>query len=331
MNIKKSTISRRKFLGTAAAAAAVSVVPFNFSCSSGTQSNKPNSKVNGVQLGLTTYSYRSIPHGLEEVLEYILKAGVNAVEMRSVLEEGLGIPSGPPRAPRGGPELTDEERAERTKAAEALREEQRQWRLSLPMEKYADIRKMYNDAGVDIHIAKFAPAGWSDEEIDYAYEATKVLGAYGITNEAGEEACKRLGPFAEKHNSLAIYHTHGQFGQAGFDLDTLLGYSPANRLNLDVGHYWGATGLHPNDIIIKYHDKIPMLHMKDKTGPNDTPANTNKPWGQGTTPIADVLLLLKEEKWPIDVFVELEYPIESYSDPVKEVTKCIEYMRCILE
>ncbi|NQU55151.1 MAG: sugar phosphate isomerase/epimerase [Bacteroidetes bacterium] len=327
--MKKSTFSRRKFLGTTVAAAAgVTVVPFNYSFTNRTK--KPNSKVNGVQLGLTTYSYRSIPHGLEEVLEYVLKAGVNALEMRSVLEEGLGIPAAPRRSRRGA-ELTDKEKAERVAASEAAREEQRKWRLALPMQKYADVRKMYNNAGVDLHIAKFAPANWSDEEIDYAYKATKVLGAYGITNEAGEEACKRLGKFAEKHNSLAIYHTHGQFGEHGFDLDTLLGYSPANRLNLDVGHYYGATGKHPNDIITKYHDQIPMIHVKDKTGPNHETPNANKPFGQGETPIADVLLLLKEEKWPIDVFVELEYKIESDSDPVKEVIKCIEYMRNILE
>ena len=102
-------ISRRKFLGTTAAAAAVSFVPFKYSFAS--SSKKPNSKVNGVQLGITTYSYRAISHSLEEVLEYTLKAGVNALEMRSVLEEGLGIPAGPARAPRGA-ELTDKQKAE---------------------------------------------------------------------------------------------------------------------------------------------------------------------------------------------------------------------------
>jgi len=326
--MSNKVISRRKFLETTAAAAAISVLPFNYSFATG--SKKPNSKVNGVQLGLTTYSYRTISHNLDEVLEYVLKAGVNALEMRSVLEEGLGIPAGPGRVPRGEG-LTDKEKAEREKAAEATREEQRKWRLSLPMQKYTDIRKKYNNAGVDIHIAKFAPSSWSDEEIDYAYNATKALGAYGITDEASVAACKRLGKFAEKHHSLAIYHTHGQFGEPGFDIDNLLAYSPANRLNLDVGHYFGATGKHPNDVIIKYHDRIPMIHMKDKTGPNNPTPNVNKPFGQGETPIADVLLLLKKEKWPIDVFVELEYNIPFDSDPVKEVIKCIDYMRNILE
>jgi sugar phosphate isomerase/epimerase len=326
--MRSKTISRRNFLGTTAAVAAGSIIPFNYSFAIGDK--KPNSKVNGVQLGLTTYSYRSIPHSLEQVLEYALKAGVNALEMRSVLEEGLGIPAGPARAPRGV-ELTDKEKAERAKASDAAREEQRKWRLSLPMQKYIDVRKMYNNAGVDIHIAKFVPSSWSDEEIDYAFNATKALGAYGITDEASVIACQRLGKFAEKHKSLAIYHTHGQFGEPGFDIDTLLSYSPANRLNLDVGHYFGATGKHPNEVIIKYHDRIPMIHIKDKTGPNHATPNANKPFGQGGTPIADVLLLLKKEKWPIDCFVELEYDIPADSDPVKEVIKCIDYMRNILE
>ena len=327
--MRNESISRRQFLGTTAAATvAVSIVPFNSLFASGIK--KPNSKVGGVQLGLTTYSYRSIPHSLPEVLEYVLKAGVNALEMRSVLEEGLGIPAGPARGSRGE-QLSDKDKAERAKAADAAREEQRKWRLSLPMQKYADVRKMYNDAGVELHIAKFVPSGWSDEEIDYAYKAANTLGAYGITDEASVAACKRLGKFAEKHNSLAIYHTHGQFGEPGFDIDTLLSYSPANRLNMDVGHYFGATGKHPNDMIIKYHDRIPMIHVKDKTGPNHATPNANRPFGEGETPIKDVLLLLKKEKWPIDVFVELEYNIPKDSDPVKEVIKCIEYMRNILE
>jgi len=328
--MKNSKISRRKFVGTTAAAAAFTLVPLSYSCAGGTKTKKPNSKVGGVQLGLTTYSYLSMPHNLEEVLGYILQAGINAVEMRSVLEEGLGIPQPPPRPPRGV-ELSDAEKAEYAKAREGLKEAQRQWRLSVPMQKYKDLRKMYNDAGVDIHIAKFAPSTWSDEEIDYAFNAAAILGAYGITDECSDAACQRLGKFAEKHNSLAIYHTHQQFAQPGFDIDKLLDYSPANRLNFDAGHYYGATGLHPNIIIEKYHKVIPMIHMKDKTGPKSDPPDANRPFGEGEVPIADVLQLIKKEKWPIDVFVEMEYDIPEGSDAAKEVTKCIEYMRNILE
>lgn len=326
--MKGSRISRRKFLGAAAATAAISVVPFNFAIAEQRQGKKPNSKVAGVQLGCTTYSYRMMPHKVDEVIPYLLLAGINSIELRSVAEEDLGIPQMPPR-PRGT--LTDTEKADFAKATDEARESQRKWRLSLPMERYADMRKKFNSAGIDVHIAKFAPSAWSDAEIDYAYNAAKVLGSIGITDELSDEACQRLGKFAEKHKSLAMFHTHGQVADPGFSFDKYLAYSPANMLNLDAGHYFGATGLHPNDVIEKYHEKMRSIHIKDKTGPKHATPNTNMPFGKGETPIADILLLLKKEKWPISVDIELEYPVPEGSDAAKEVAKCIEYMRNILE
>jgi sugar phosphate isomerase/epimerase len=328
--MEKQTISRRKFLGTAATAvAAIAVIPAGYSCASGNKQKKPNSKVAGVQLGCTTYSYRGMPHKVEDVIGYLLLAGINSIELRLVAEEDLGIPAMPQR-PRGV-QMTDQEKADLAKAMDAAREAQRQWRLSLPMSKYEEMRKKFNNAGIDVHIAKFAPSSWSDEEIDYAYTAAKALGTIGITDEYSETAIQRLGKFAEKHKSLAMYHTHGQPAEPGFSFDPIFTYSPANMLNLDAGHYYGATGLHPNDIIIKYHDKMRSIHIKDKTGPKSTPAGANMPFGKGETPIADILLLLKKEKWPISVDIELEYPIPDGSDAAKEVAKCVEYMRNILE
>jgi hypothetical protein len=269
-----------------------------------------------------------MPHKVDEVIEYLLYAGVNSIELRNVAEEDLGIPQVP--RPARGVELTEQERAEMKKAAEGMREEQRKWRLSLPMDKYEEMRKKFNRAGIEVYIAKFAPSAWSDEEIDYAYKAAKVLGSIGITDEMTEANCMRLGKFAEKHNSLAMYHTHGQVADPGFSFDKYLSYSPANMLNLDAGHYFGATGLHPNDVIIKYHDRMRSIHIKDKTGPKHATPNANKPFGEGETPVADVLLLLKKEKWPIRVDLELEYRIPESSDAAKEVKICIDYMRNIL-
>ncbi len=327
--MNKKSISRREFLGTAAAATLLTTVPFNISYGASPKGKKPNSKVGGVQLGVTTYSYGSMPHKVDDVIEYLLYAGVNSIELRNVAEEDLGIPS--VQRPRSMGQMTEEQRAEMKKAAEAIREEQKKWRLSLPMERYVDMRKKFNKAGIEVYIAKFAPSAWSDEEIDYAYRAAKALGSIGITDELTEANCQRLGKFAEKHKSLAMFHTHGQVADPGFSFDKYLGFSPANMLNLDAGHYYGATGLHPNDVIIKYHDRMRSIHIKDKTGPKHATPNANMQFGQGETPIADVLLLLKKEKWPIRVDVELEYRIPEGSDAAKEVKKCIDYMRNILE
>ncbi len=339
--MKSSRISRRKFLGAAAAATAVTVAQFNYSFSIGTQSKKPNSKVGGVQLGNITNSLARLTLDIDEFIGYLTTINISSIELRSFAEESLGLPRAsqrmrpgatPAEAPGGQrQQMSGEEKTAMGKYAQELAAKQREWRLSLPLEKYAEMRKKFDTAGIKIHIVKFAPARWSDEEIDYAFKAAGILGAYGITDEAGVEACQRLGKFAEKHNSLAIYHTHGQFNQLDFDIDTLLKYSPANRLNFDAGHYFGSTGLHPNGIIEKYHDSIPSIHIKDKTSPKSNPPNTNMPFGKGETPIADILLLIKKEEWPINVDVEMEYPIPEGSDAVKEITKCIDYLRNILE
>ena len=53
------------------------------------------------------------------------------------------------------------------------------------------LRKMYNDAGVNIHIHKM-DFGPSDEEIDFNFQVAKTLGCVGITLERSEEMAKKL-------------------------------------------------------------------------------------------------------------------------------------------
>ena len=323
----KKSISRRNFLGTTAiAATALTFVPFVFSCVRGSAS-----KFGGVQIGVITYSWRSMPGTAVDILKYCVEGGISSLElMGNVAEEYAGIPAMPPR-PKRGVVQTDAERETYEIAKDKALAKQKEWRLSNNMEKYKELRKMYNDAGVDIHIVKFSPAKWSDAEIDYAFKAAKIMGAKGITNEIGDEACKRLGKFAEKYDMFAIFHNHAQPGEPGFSFDEFLAHSPKNMLNFDVGHYFGATGNHPNKVIERLHDRIFSIHLKDKTGKNSEPANTNRPWGEGETPIADILNLIKENKWPIYCDVELEYPVPENSDAQKEIIKCVEYCKTILE
>lgn len=326
MEKSNNNLSRRKFIGTAAtAAAALSFAPLAFSCS-----KDSGSTFGGVDIGVITYSWRSMPSTAEDILKYCVEGNISSLElMGNVAEEYAGIPAMPPR-PQRGVEQTDEQKEAFQKAREEAVGKQKAWRLSAPMEKYKELGKMFKDEGIHIHTVKFAPANWSDEEIDYAFEAAKTIGAKAITNEIGDEACKRLGKFAEKHGMIAAYHNHMQPGQPGFNFDEFLAHSPANMLNLDIGHYFGATGKHPNEIIERLHNRIYSIHIKDKTGKDSNPANTNMPWGEGETPLADILGLIKEKKWSIYADIELEYKIPEGSDAQTEIVKCIEYCKNIL-
>jgi sugar phosphate isomerase/epimerase len=64
---------------------------------------KPNSLINGVQIGTITYSYRSMPdQSAEATLKYIVDSGISAVElMGGPAESFAGVPAGPGRG--GGP------------------------------------------------------------------------------------------------------------------------------------------------------------------------------------------------------------------------------------
>lgn len=354
-NILKNRYSRRKFIGTSAAAAALSVMPLNYvsGAGSGKKPLKPGSNFNGVQIGAITYSWRSMPGGVDNIIKYCMETGISSIElMSSDVETYLGAPENPlmsmfrqapppppppqdqnsqqsqsPAAePRRRPQMTPEMQEKMKK----YNEEIKAWRLALPISKYEEVKKKFNDAGINIHIIKFSPARWSDEEIDYAFRAAKAIGAKGVTEEIGEEAVKRMAPFAEKYGLYAIFHNHMQFATQGFSPDPFLAVSPAVMLNFDAGHFFGSTGSHPNTIIEKYHNRIVSLHIKDKTGPNTDPANTNQVWGQGEMPLADVLKLIQKQKWPIHCDIELEYDVKPWSNAVKEVKNCVNFAKAIL-
>src|SRR5215468_9471009 len=61
---------------------------------------KPNSLIDGVQIGTITYSYRSLPdQSAEATLRYIVDSGVSAIELMGGPVESF---AGAPTAGRGG-------------------------------------------------------------------------------------------------------------------------------------------------------------------------------------------------------------------------------------
>ena len=55
-----------------------------------------------------------------------------------------------------------------------------------------------------------------------------------------------------------------------------------------------------------------------------TKAHANLPFGEGETPIKEVLSLLRTNKWNIPANIEYEY---RGADAVTEVKKCYQYMK----
>jgi sugar phosphate isomerase/epimerase len=284
--------SRRTFLGGAAALAAGALLPGRAFAAETAATGKPNSVFNGVRIGCITYSYRGRVNTAEDTLKALLQNGLSEVElMGGPIQSYAGLGGG-----------------------SAQREAQ--------LAKCRDLRKMYNDAGVNIHIQKIG-FGQSDEEIDFNFQVAKALGCVGITTERSEPLAKRLAPFADKHKIWVAFHNHTNNYPVMEKTDPILSYGEYIGFNFDIGHYFaGSKGLSPIPVIEKYHDRIVSLHLKDRTADGG-----NLPWGEGKTPIKEVLQLIRKEKWTFPADIELEYKVPEGSDPVAEVGKCVQYCK----
>ncbi len=303
--------SRRSFLikGSMAAAGLILSSLSNQSFASGLQ-NLRGTKWKGVQIGVITYSYRSMPHDIHQLLKYVKESGLHGVElMGDAMEKYAGRPSN---------------------AAEVA-----VWRAQVSMNKFKEVKKMYNKAGIDIYAFKPDALGVknTDAEIEYAFRAAHALGARSVTVELpnNPDQTKRLGALAAKHKIYVGYHAHTQATDTLWDV--ALNQSPYNSMNLDCGHYIAAGGNNTKESLLALiearHDRISSMHMKDRQLKSNGGANL--PWGEGDTPIKEILTLLRDKKYDIPVSIELEYPIPDGSDAVKEVRKCSEFAQKALK
>ena len=250
------SISRRTFLKTTALATSSLVIP-----------RRVFSVPSTVKVGAISYSFRQIPGSAEEILGYMQTLGLDTVElMGGPAEAYAGAPDPGPR-PRHPESMTQEERSNYVAARAAAQQETQKWRRSAPMEKFAELGDMFRDGGVDVDILKLGNPNWFEEDIDYAYRAAKAIGARGVSFEISARSSKIMAPFATKYDLLNGMHNHLQVANENFDFDEYLSHSPNNMLNLDIGHYVAALGTSPIPVIMKYHDRISHLHLKDRKSP----------------------------------------------------------------
>jgi sugar phosphate isomerase/epimerase len=292
----------------------------------GRQGRSPDSNFGGVQIGTITYSFRSMPSSAEELLGYVVRCGINSVElMGDPVERYAGAPALEARWPRSGEQFTDEQWAEFRAARDAHAREMSVWRRTASMSRFEELRRRYDDAGVNIHIVKFGDIGpdMSEDEVHYCFNVAHALGARGITTEIGEEKAVFLAPFAAEHRIVIGFHNHTQVTPSSWEGP--LSHGEYLGINFDVAHYVAGTNRSPLPIIERYGDagRILSLHIKDRKV-NDGP---NMPLGEGDTPVALILQLMKRKGYTFPADIELEYEVPEGSNAVAEVQRCVAFCR----
>jgi sugar phosphate isomerase/epimerase len=207
-----------------------------------------------------------------------------------------------------------------------IREDARQWRLTVPMDYYRGVRKQFDDAALRMHLYNINfNETFTDAERDRTFEAAAALGVAGISSSTVLSEAKRLVPFVERHKMFVAMHNHNnlvdpdQFATPA-SFEKAMAMSDLFKVTLDIGHFVAGNN-DPVAFISQHHDRIVNIHIRDRKRNN----GPSRPFGQGDTPIKEVLRLIRDNRYPIRCYLEYEYG--SFKFSVEEVKRCLEYCR----
>lgn len=311
-----------------------------------------NSTFGGVRIGVQTASFSFSGMGLDEIIRTMVEVGLAEADVMSEhVENYLGAPVSLPGAGRPGPwtrqqgggvsaparEVGRQEAESRSDVAPsterrgpggrltgrgfapdpAAREALRQWRLVTPLERFKkEVGKKFRDAGLlyFYHNLSFRD-DFTDAEIERGFQMAEALGTRIITASSPLTVFPRLIPFAEKYQFKVALHNHANGPE---DFHKVTAMSKHFWINLDVGHFV-AMGHDPIDFIRKNHARITNIHLKDRKR-NGGP---EMPFGQGDTPLKEILQLLKRERYDFPAHIELVGP----AGPKAELTACLQFCK----
>ena len=285
-----SKLTRREWNKIALSSMAAAALP-HFSPAA----DKPDSKINGVQIGVQSYSFRD--RTLDEALKAMAEIGLSSCELWSRHLE---------------PKDLD-------------REGLRTWRLTTPMPFFTLIGEKFDKAGIDLYAFNYSfREDFTDDEIKRGFEMAKAMGARVLTASSNVTTAKRIDPFAKQYKMRVGMHNHSnikanEFATPDDFAQAMSGASEYICINLDIGHFTAAN-FDPVDYLQKHHERIVTIHLKDRKRDQ----GDNVPFGEGETPIKPVLEALMKNKWKIPANIEYEY---KGAETVAEVKKCYDYCK----
>src|SRR5262245_42687145 len=315
--------SRREFGRRALSVLALSAVP-----SLQLSAAPIDSTVRGVKVGLITGSLNPLPtipgkDPIDIIIEQCLQLGAANVELVNVmsLNEPQVVNGGRFGQPPG--KITPE--------YQESREKLRRWRLALPLDRFREVRKKFDAAGLNLFSYVMTIGDdFTDAEIEAAFRQMQALKIdMFTTNQTRVGMGPRIAPFAEKYKIRPAWHPHAMVQDPNEvatpeSMEKLLSISKSFVINLDIGHYTAGN----NDaaaFLRKHHDRITHIHIKDRKK-NQGP---NVQLGTGDTPIKECLTLIRDNRYPVICLLAREY--RGPGSPVDETKWQMDYIRKILE
>lgn len=201
-------------------------------------------------------------------------------------------------------------------AARALaREELARWRKSVSLDYFRAIRRKFEDAGLEIYGISGFPCS-NEEEASRIFDIAKACGARQATPDMTLPTARRLAPLAEKCGLIVAVQGHPVVTSPNViakpaDFEEALSYSKTYVVSLDIGDAVGG-GWDPLDFVKKHHDRITVLYLKDRRKDR-----LSVPFGEGDTPIAEILRLIRDKTYPIRCYIDCDHKTANRPADVK--------------
>ena len=294
-----------------------------------TAARKIDSIVQGVQFGLQTYVFNGLGLPQEGLVDLVVKcmvdAGLGECDLNAPLVEPAHLWDRIRAGGQAGPgaAVPPEVAASRAQA----REELAKWRMSVSLDYYRAIRKKFDDAGAAIYGLSAFP-GNTEAELSRTFEVAEVLGARLVTLAVTLSAAKLVAPLAGKSRFRVGIQGRPDMSVTNPDVIAkpenfaeAVSISPSYWVSFDIGDATGG-GYDSLKFVEDHHDRIALLYIKDRRKDK-----LSVPFGEGDTPVKEVLRLVRDKKYPIRCYVDCDYRT---SDRPADVKRSFEYAKAVL-
>jgi sugar phosphate isomerase/epimerase len=194
-------------------------------------------------------------------------------------------------------------------------------------------REKLEAAGITVnaYCVNFRP-DVSADLLDKAFRGAGLLGTSLMTTSTEKSVVPRLDEWCQKYQVTIGLHNHWlgdeymkgrealNFGGPADYAEALAGRSKRIAINLDIGHF-SAAGHDPVAYFRDQFDRIVSLHVKDR---DQDAAHTYRRFGQGATPIAEVLKLARRLDYKYAANIEYEMDEQ---DPTEGVRDSFAYVK----
>jgi hypothetical protein len=259
----------------------------------------------GPILGVQASSFRealSMPGGdaVDTLIHGLRECAVTACELSASILEPAAFGGDPAR----------HHAAMSSMSPQMMRRELRKWRLRTPVGSFESIGRRFEKAGIQVRTYTFGPdSTFSDEELEQGFSTAKALGARTLNASMTIELARRVAPLADKHGIVV-----------GIRAGELVNVSSRFKVHVDLGQCT-AGGIDAVAYLRDHHADISSVTLTDWRRNRREAV----PWGQGDSPIREVLQLLQREGWPIDVYVGYQY--RGAGSAIEEVRRCLAFAK----